>query len=197
MAFKENTKELRVGIIGYGYWGKIYYRILSELQNVEIKFICDANKNVKEKIPLGVAYYDDPEKAIENGGADKVFIITPALTHKDLIAISIKNNLDTFVEKPALINLKDFDYIMKIKNNGTLFYPGNVYAHNDMVKALSNNLSGQKEDIISIASNRLSLGPIREDVGCLWDLFPHDLTIFDMLNIGEPTSVSCKGIYPL
>ena len=193
----QGMKKTKVGIIGYGYWGRIYYRILSQIQNVDIKFICDANKEVKEKIPLGVNYYDDPLKAIENGGADKIFIITPAFTHKDLIAISIKNNIDTFVEKPALLSIRDFDYIMELKNNNTMFYPGNVYAHNDIIKALSENISSEKEKITSIAANRLSLDPIREDVGCLWDLFPHDLTIFDMLKIGEPIKISCKGSFPL
>jgi len=193
----QDTKKFKIGIIGYGYWGRIYYRILSQIQNVDIKFICDANKGVIEKIPLGVNYYDDPNKAIENSDVDKIFIITPAFTHKDLIGIAIKNNIDTFVEKPALLSIKDFDYINEIKNGNTLFYPGNVYAHNDMVKALSKYIDLEKEKITSISANRLSLGPIREDVGCLWDLFPHDLTIFDMLKIGEPAVISCNASFPL
>ena len=41
--------KVKVGLIGYGYWGRIYHRALSELKDVEVTYVCDANSYVGDQ----------------------------------------------------------------------------------------------------------------------------------------------------
>lgn len=190
-------EKVNVGLIGYGYWGRIYHRAISEINGVTVKFICDANSVIRDQLQKGIMFFDDPHKAIDEGGADAIFVITPAETHKDIIMHALKYGVDTFVEKPALLSSSDLDQVLNSRPSGTIFFPGHIYAYNDKVKALIDSVERADNEIISVFSSRKAFGPIRRDVGCIWDLFPHDLTVFDMLEMGDPVSISCKGLFPL
>ena len=189
--------KTKVGLFGYGYWGKTYHRVISEIEGVEISYICDANDRIKDQIPLGIKFFNDPQKAIDDGGAEAIFIITPAGTHRDIATHALRNGLDTFVEKPAILSSNDLNTVLIHKQRRSVFFPGHIYAYNDMVKSLAKSLKPSEEDIVSTTSSRMALGPVRNDVGCIWDLLPHDLTIFDILGFGRPVAVSCTGQYPL
>ncbi|MCB9504482.1 MAG: Gfo/Idh/MocA family oxidoreductase, partial [Deferribacteres bacterium] len=54
--------------------------------------------------------------------------------------------------------------------------------------------SGELGDICYINSQRLNLGPIRQDVNALWDLAPHDISIMLDLIGSSPVSVNCQGL---
>ena len=189
--------KINVGIIGFGYWGSIYKRVISEIDGIKIRYICDSNINTKERLTDPIEFFDDPHKAIEYGGAEAIFIVTPANTHKEIIIDALKHNINTYVEKPAVLSSLDLRDVLRSKNSETIFFPGHIYAHNELAKTFVQYIAEKQDEIISVLSSRKSFGPIRQDVGCLWDLFPHDLTIFDMLNIGLPSSVSCIGSHPL
>lgn len=189
--------KVRVGLFGYGYWGRTYHRALTELSGVEISYICDTNSNIRGIIPENTPFFKDPEKALDEGGVDAVFVVTPAGTHKEIVLGALKKGLNSFVEKPALLSSSDLNTVLSKKPSKTLFFPGHIYAYNDMVKSFVKSVIDGGERVNSISSWRTALGPIRSDVGCVWDLLPHDLTIFDLLDIGDPVSVSCTGHYPL
>ena len=191
------NQEVRVGLFGYGYWGRNYYRALTELSGVKISFVCDNNSNIKGTIPESIQFFEDPERAIEEGGVDAVFIITPAGTHKEIVLQALKRGLNSFVEKPALLSSFDLNTVLSRKPSNALFFPGHIYAYNEMVKSFVKGVMDSGETMNSISSWRMALGPVRRDVGCVWDLLPHDLTIFDLLDIGRPVSVSCTAQSPL
>ena len=191
------NEEVKIGLFGYGYWGRIYHRALTELRGVKISYVCDSNSNIEGIIPGGTSFFTDPEKAIDEGGVDAVFVITPAGTHKEIVLRALKKGLNTFVEKPALLSSSDLNTVLSQKPSNALFFPGHIYAYNDMVKSFVKSVKDSGERLNSLTSSRKALGPIRSDVGCVWDLLPHDLTIFDLLDIGVPVSVACTAHYPL
>lgn len=192
-----HNSEVMVGLFGYGYWGRLYYKKLAELEGVKVSYVCDANSNVREFIPDNTSFFNEPEKAIDEGGVDTVFIITPAESHKEIVLEALKKGLNTFVEKPAFLSSSDLNAVLSQKPSNTLFFPGHIYAYNDMVRSFARSVLESGEKINSMASWRMALGPVRKDVGCVWDLLPHDLTIFDLLGAGIPVSVCCTGYYPL
>ncbi len=53
---------------------------------------------------------------------------------------------------------------------------------------------GDLGDVCYLSSTRLNLGPVRQDVNALWDLAPHDISIFLHLLGEQPTAVSCTGL---
>lgn len=195
--FVSSENQIKVGIFGTGYWGRLYSRVLSEIDGLGIEYICDTNPQMEKLVPKSASFYTDPEVALDSGTADAIFIITPAHTHKNIIMNALKRNINTFVEKPVVLTSGDFREILHAKNKDTLLYPGHLYAYNSLAKAFISAIKEIKESIISVQSLRMSFGPVRSDVGCLWDLFPHDLTIFDMLGLGKVDSIFCRGQYPL
>lgn len=192
-----HNNEIKVGLFGYGYWGRTYYRALSELVGVKVSYVCDANIQLVKSLPTNITFFNEPEKAIDEGGVDAVFVITPAESHKTIALEALKKGLNCFVEKPALLSSSDLDSVLSHKTLNTAFFPGHIYAYNDMVKSFVKSVAGTCDKINFISSSRMALGPVRKDIGCVWDLLPHDLTIFDLLDIGKPVSVSCIGYYPL
>ncbi len=194
---KGSDSEIKIGIFGTGYWGRLYSRVLSEISGVRIEYVCDTNPKMKDLVPSSTSFYTDPETALDSGSVDAIFVITPADTHKNIIMNALKRNIDTFVEKPIVLSTNDLREILHIKNSDTMLYPGHLYAYNDLVNSFASAIKEIDEQILSVQSLRMSFGPVRNDVGCLWDLLPHDLTIFDILDLGKATSIVCNGYYPL
>ncbi|MEM0133934.1 MAG: Gfo/Idh/MocA family oxidoreductase [Thermoplasmatales archaeon] len=185
--------QINIGLFGFGYWGRIYLRVLSEISNVKVKFVCDTDPSKKSGAPKGLNFFYDPEQAIDNSSIDAAFVVTPPATHKRIASLVLKKGIDVFVEKPATISLRDLDDVVAVKPREVFFYPGHIYAYNDLVKSFTTSILETNENVVSITSSRKAFGPIRNDVGCLWDLYPHDLTIFDLLKVGSPEYVRCIG----
>src|SRR5215471_10178553 len=40
--FDDNLSDVRIALIGYGYWGPNYARVLSEIEGSSVAAICDA-----------------------------------------------------------------------------------------------------------------------------------------------------------
>nr|WP_279580209.1 Gfo/Idh/MocA family oxidoreductase [Fodinicola feengrottensis] len=53
--------------------------------------------------------------------------------------------------------------------------------------------SGELGDIRYATSTRVNLGPVRHDVGALWDLAPHDFSILSHVLGERPTTVSGRA----
>ena len=150
------NQEVKVGLFGYGYWGRIYHRALSELRGVKISYVCDSNSNVKGSIPEGTKFFKDPENAIDEGGVDAVFVITPAGTHKEIVLRALKKGLNTFVEKPALLSSSDLNTVLSQKPSHALFFPGHIYAYNDIVKSFVKSVIDSRESVNSLTSWRMA-----------------------------------------
>ena len=120
--------KVRVGLFGYGYWGRTYHRALTELIGVEISYICDTNSNIRGIIPENTPFFKDPEKALDEGGVDAVFVVTPAGTHKEIVLGALKKGLNSFVEKPALLSSSDLNTVLSKNHRKRCFSPA-IYMH--------------------------------------------------------------------
>ena len=77
---------MSIGLIGLGYWGKNIARNLNELG--VLSAICDSDKNMLLKyknIYQGIKTYNNIHDLI-NSDIEAIFIATPAITHKELVA---------------------------------------------------------------------------------------------------------------
>lgn len=188
---------LRVGIIGLGYWGSKYVRVMRELPGIEISFLADTDQTRLDEVSagLGVPRFNELSAALENESTDAVFIVTPAVTHRELAQEALEQGFDVFLEKPFTLSVEDALQLVRCsRESGRLLYPGYIYAHNTAVKALAERAhNGTFGDLRYVTCLRTGLGPIRGDVNALWDLAPHDLTILDCLEMGQPEGVSAVG----
>jgi len=108
--------KIRVGIIGAGKMGELHARVLSDLENVEIKACCDINKEkaeiLRKQYGLGQAY-SSVEEMLKKTSLDAVFVCTPPSFHREPIIQAIKAGKHVFTEKPLAANFADGQAIVE------------------------------------------------------------------------------------
>src|SRR5208337_447820 len=180
---------IRIGVIGYGYWGPNIVRNLHGLDSTRVEMVCDMSPKALARVRTAypsVATCSDPSEILTSPTIDAVAVITPVWTHYQLAKAALENGKHIFVEKPftsstaqaeELIELADRKNL-KIMVDHTFLFTGAVRKIQELIK------SGVLGDLYYYDSVRVNLGLFQHDVSVLWDLAPHDLSIMDFL-IGQ------------
>ena len=94
---------IRVGVIGYGYWGPNIVRNLHGLDSTRVEMICDqspaAVARARRTYP-NVATCSDAAEILTSPSIDAVAVITPVWTHYEMARKALENGKHVFVEKP-------------------------------------------------------------------------------------------------
>jgi predicted dehydrogenase len=75
---------LRIGLIGVGYWGPNYARVVSELRDAELVAACDISEEAVEFIRARyprVRTTRDPADLLADEDIDAIIVATPTSTH--------------------------------------------------------------------------------------------------------------------
>ena len=179
------NKKDKIGLVGFGYWGKIILNNLLQLGYKDIT-ICEVGEiNWSE---LGTKYKH--EQSYKNLNCDKVFVITPTTTHYKIVKYFLEKGVDVFCEKPLTLSTKESDklYGLQEKNNCTLFVDW-IFTHHPAVLKIKEIIkaTGSPKNIIA---NRLNFGPVRHDVNARWDLASHDVSIMNYILDNTPDEVN-------
>jgi predicted dehydrogenase len=86
------------------------------------------------------------------------------------------------------------------EEHGLVLMADHTYCYTPAVSKIRELVAeGALGDILFIDSVRINLGLIQPDVDVLWDLAPHDLSVFDFVLPGglNPVGVSAQGADPL
>jgi predicted dehydrogenase len=181
---------LTVGVIGLGYWGPNLLRVLSDDDDVVVKWICDRDQDrlarFAKRYPATrpttrlEALLDDPE-------VDAVVIATPVSTHFELAAASLAAGKHTFIEKPLAPSAAlAGELIARAGRAGRVRMCGHTFLYSSPVRAVRRMLdAGVLGEVYFASSSRVNLGPYRNDVSVVWDLGPHDFSIL-LYWFGEP-----------
>src|SRR5689334_22612388 len=98
---------VRVGVVGYGYWGPNIVRNFSALDQCDVVAVCDKNakalKRAQKTYP-GIHLTTDFSEVLESPDIDAIAIVTPVWTHFELARAALKNGKHVFVEKPFTSN---------------------------------------------------------------------------------------------
>ena len=125
-----NLDKIDVVIIGYGRMGKRHFKELS--QNNYFNIIGIIDPYVKD-IPENTKIIDNIKSAYELGAVAAI-ISTPTLDHNIVIKECLKYNLNILVEKPALIDRKDYLEILDLSKENICV--GMVERYNDKLHYL-------------------------------------------------------------
>jgi len=189
---------IRVGVIGYGYWGPNVVRNLFGVEDTSVEMLCDMNPSAlaraKKNYP-SLEVTTNPDDILKSPDIDAVAIVTPVWTHYKLAKAALENGKHVFVEKPftssseqaeELIDLADRKNL-KIMVDHTFLFTGAVRKIRELTE------SGALGDLYYYDSLRVNLGLFQHDVSVIWDLAPHDLSIMDHLIKGEPEAIVASG----
>ena len=103
-----NRRNIKVGLIGAGWYGMVISEAALDVGGVEIVAICDVDsKHLRESADkleqiqgIRPKTFDDYQDLIEMNGLDAVFIATPPQWHALQFIDACKKGLDIFIEKP-------------------------------------------------------------------------------------------------
>jgi predicted dehydrogenase len=189
---------IRVGVIGYGYWGPNIVRNFHNVENCCVAAVCDrsaaALSRVHKAYP-GVKVTTDFSDLLTSPQIDAIAVVTPVWTHFELAKSALENGKHVFVEKPftcttqqaeELIELADRKNL-RIMVDHTFLFSGAVTKIRQLVDG------GVLGDLYYFDSTRVNLGLFQHDVNVVWDLAPHDLSIMDHIILEKPEAVVTTG----
>jgi predicted dehydrogenase len=189
---------LTVGVVGLGYWGPNLLRVLSDMPEVNLRWMCDLDPDRLDRWSRrypSASPTSQIDDLLEDPRVDAVFIATPPLTHTDLVARSLRAGKHTFVEKPLAGSSGAAEYLLELAaDHDVVLMCGHTFLYSPPVRAVKELLDSRAlGELFFITSSRVNLGLHQPDVSVVWDLGPHDFSILRYW-LGElPESISAVG----
>jgi predicted dehydrogenase len=190
---------IRIGVIGYGYWGPNLVRNFMAAPGSAVMRVCDLRKERLSslgKLYPGLKTCTDSSELINDPEIDAVVIATPVSSHFDLAMAALKAGKHVLVEKPLAAKS---DQARKLVDEATarnlVLLVDHTFVYTDAVRKIRELISsGQLGDIYYYDAVRVNLGLFQHDVNVIWDLAIHDLSIIDHVLPSKPVAVAATGI---
>ncbi len=210
---------LRVGIVGFGFMGRMHYKCWKGLEGVEVAAICDVNPNIVEDTKKAVGnigdtkdavdfesleLYNDLDRMLQDSELDAVSITLPTNLHPDSSTKALAAGVNVLCEKPMALNVPSCDrMIAAAKESGKTLQIGHcVRFWPEYAKAREIVAEGQYGKVIAATFQRLGSAPNwspdnwfadeKRSGGMALDLHIHD-TDFVRHLFGLPKAVRSFG----
>jgi predicted dehydrogenase len=195
---RRDVSNLRIALVGFGYWGPNVARNLQSLPDVTLTAIADPSPNrraeASRRFP-SAGIVSSLDGALEGDAVDALVVATPAHTHFGLAKRALEAGCHVLVEKPLATTVDDCDQLGELaaRCDRTLMV-GHTFLYNPAVRRLREYIcSGDLGEVLYVYTQRLNLGRVRDDVNVLWNLAPHDLSILLYLLDETPVAVTAQG----
>src|SRR5690606_7917594 len=173
-------QPLRFAVIGTGYWGINYVRLLSELPDAEVVIVCDQNsarlKEIERRFPR-VQFTTDLHTALSQD-IDAAVVATNATSHFEVVQAFLQAYKHVLVEKPMTTRAAEANQLTALASlMGLKLMVGHIFLYNAGIQKIRTYVAGNDlGKIYYVYAKRTNLGPIRTDVNALWDLASHDVS---------------------
>jgi predicted dehydrogenase len=189
---------LEVGVVGLGYWGPNRLRVLLDMEEVRIRWICDLDEN---RLSRSARRYPSArptrnfEEILDDPSVDAVVIATPVFSHAALASKALYAGKHCFVEKPLAASSGEARYLTQLADGqDRVLMCGHTFLYSPPVRLVKELLSrGELGALHYISSSRVNLGPYRSDVSVVFDLGPHDFSILLYWLEALPETISVIG----
>ena len=187
---------LGVGIVGLGYWGPNYLRVLKQLNYVESITVCDMDpKKLEALADTRIRSYQEYTVFLKDDAIKGIIIATPPATHYPLAKQALNSGKHLLIEKPVTLQADEAQELSDLAQaNDLTLATGHIFVYNDGISYLKEHIAkpefGQIHEIECV---RQGHGPIRSEINVMWDLATHDIAILLYLLEHTPTAVSAQG----
>ncbi len=191
-------ERLRLGLVGYGYWGPNLARNFHQLPDAWLVACADADAarlNEAARLYALQQTATDPRELFDNPTLDALVIATPARSHFELVSQALNAGKHVLVEKPLALTSADARALTDLarKNNRVLMV-GHTFEYNPAVWKIQELLdAGALGELYYVYANRVNLGRVQTDINALWSIAPHDVSILLALLKTMPQSVAAHG----
>ncbi len=189
---------IRLGVIGYGYWGPNVVRNFVGHHDCKVVTVCDKSSTALARAMAaypGIGVTTDPEAVLLSAAIDAVAIVTPVSYHYELAKKALENGKHVFVEKPFTATSAQAEELIELaERQGLQIMVDHTFLFTGAVRKIKQMIdAGDLGQIYYYDSTRVNLGLFQHDVNVLWDLAPHDLAIMDYLLGLEPELIVATG----
>jgi predicted dehydrogenase len=191
-------RQIKVGVVGCGYWGPNLVRNFRSLPDCHLKMMCDTQEHrlahLKTLYPE-VQGSTDYAHMLNGVGVDAVIIATSVKSHFPLAKASLLAGKHTFIEKPMAGASEHCEELIDLaQKNGLVLMAAHTFLYSPVVQKIKEIVDhGDIGEIRYICSRRLNLGLFQKDINVAWDLAPHDISIIQHIMGEEPATVNCCG----
>jgi predicted dehydrogenase len=193
---------LKVGVIGYGYWGPNLARCLSEIGTAQVTAISDQRRDSLARAAVRyprARMLEDYRDLLADPEIDAVAIATPVHTHFELALAALRAGKHVWLEKPMcrtstearrLIDEAEQQKLVLLIDHTFIYTPSVRKLH----ELIETEAIGELHYYDSI---RVNLGLFQHDVNVVWDLAVHDFSILEYLVKEKPVAISANGASPV
>lgn len=189
---------MRIGIIGYGYWGPNLARNFAEMDGVELAWCADRRAErlalARRRFPW-IQVAEDADAIFGDDSIDAVVIATPVGTHHALARRALERGKHVLIEKPIARTVAEAEELCSLaEEKGLTLMVDHTFIYTGAVRKMKEIVDvGELGSLHYLDSVRVNLGLFQHDVDVLWDLAPHDLAILAHLIHEPPRYVSATG----
>ncbi|HWO23721.1 MAG TPA: Gfo/Idh/MocA family oxidoreductase [Kofleriaceae bacterium] len=176
--------RLRVGVIGFGYWGPNLVRNFATAARSTVAGIAESSPG-RQKVAQAhyphVPVTADAAELIANPEVDAIAIATPIVTHHPLAKAALLAGKHVLVEKPLTASVPEAEELVRLAaaQQRTLMVD-HTFVYTAAVRKIRELVAGgELGRVLYVDSVRINLGLFQPDFNVIWDLAPHDLTIID------------------
>lgn len=193
----EEQKKIRAGVVGVGSLGQWHARIYSEMPDVELVGVYDADK--KRAKEIADRYHTAPFKTMEAlaDAAEALSIVVPTDKHRAVAGMAIEKGRHVLVEKPIAASTQEAEEMVELaQKHGVILQVGHVERFNPVL-AVAN--PGKQQPLYIEALRiapypppRFGLLPRGTEVSVILDLMIHDLEI--ILHLVQSPVVDIRAV---
>ncbi len=189
---------ISIGVIGAGHWGPNHIRIFSSSAFSRVLMCADLDDKRLSAIATlfpSIKTTKDYKDLLKNPDIDAIVIAVPTNYHYALTKEALLAGKHVLCEKPLSLNPEEcLDLEKTAQAVKKVLMVGHIFVFNQGIVRMREYIkNGELGQIHYAHSERTNLGPFRYDVNALWDLAPHDISIFNFLFDSCPVSVSARG----
>ena len=189
---------MKIGVVGFGYWGPNLVRNFLSTPSVDGVVCFDTSE---KRLQIARQKFSSIETAsryedlLQRDDVTAIAVATPVSDHFPLGMKALEAGKHLLLEKPMaessaqcqqLIDRAESQKLVLMVDH-TFIYTGAVRKIKEMIT------EGRLGEVMYFDSVRVNLGLFQHDTNVIWDLAPHDLSIMDYLIGQDPVAVSAIG----
>lgn len=146
-----NMKKYKIGIIGYGGFGKFLHHWWAKLDNVEVAAVADHGITFENQENFKT--YKNWEDLLADTEIDIVSIVTPPGLHAEMACAAMRAGKHVLLEKPIAISKEEAQQILQVqRETGKVITVDHMIRYNPIIQTIQKlgkkNVLGQLRQVV-------------------------------------------------
>ena len=117
--------KIKIGLIGYGYWGPNLLRNFNTANDCQVLKVCDSRQerlDLVKKINSSIITSVNIDDLCSDINIDAIVISTPVYSHYELAKKSLLNGKHVLIEKPLTASVSQAEELIELANQKNLIF---------------------------------------------------------------------------